>query len=248
MASPGPAPAAPALDPREAQDAARDLGSSPEASRSAKPSAGSSSTERTSSSAADRGSGRVSSPRPVHRPLALLLTAAALLAVAGGIARCSPPPSQRSSSSTPCSPSSRSGRPRRRSRRSRDTSPHAKVVRDGEHHLIEATDLVPGDVIVITEGDRVAADARPRRIARDRPRRSPANRSRPTALPTRLIPAPRCSNAPTSSSAALLHRWRRPCRRLRHGHADPVGPRRSALAARRGGREPAPAAGAASRR
>ena len=69
-------------------------------------------------------------------------------------------------------------------------------MRDGEHHLIEATDLVPGDVIVITEGDRVAADAGSSTDrSRSTSRRSPANRSRPTALPTRLIPAPSCSNA-----------------------------------------------------
>ena len=70
---------------------------------------------------------------------------------------------RRSSSSTPCSPSSRSGRPRRRSRRSRDTSPPTPRSCATASTLIEATDLVPGDVIVITEGDRVAADA-PRRI------------------------------------------------------------------------------------
>ena len=37
--------------------------------------------------------------------------------------------------------------------------PQAKVVRDGRRRLMDATELVPGDVIVLQEGDRVAADA-----------------------------------------------------------------------------------------
>jgi calcium-translocating P-type ATPase len=36
----------------------------------------------------------------------------------------------------------------------------ARVVRDGVHSEIAARDLVPGDVLIITEGDRVCADAR----------------------------------------------------------------------------------------
>ncbi len=36
----------------------------------------------------------------------------------------------------------------------------AKVVRDGRHVVIEARELVPGDVLVIEEGDRISADAR----------------------------------------------------------------------------------------
>jgi calcium-translocating P-type ATPase len=38
--------------------------------------------------------------------------------------------------------------------------PHAKVVRDGVQQEIEASLLVPGDVLVIEEGDRISADAR----------------------------------------------------------------------------------------
>ncbi len=37
---------------------------------------------------------------------------------------------------------------------------HATVVRDGQLQVVDATDLVPGDVIRIVEGDRVCADAR----------------------------------------------------------------------------------------
>ncbi|HEX8976656.1 MAG TPA: cation-transporting P-type ATPase [Solirubrobacteraceae bacterium] len=36
----------------------------------------------------------------------------------------------------------------------------AKVVRDGRHQVIEARQLVPGDVLMIEEGDRISADAR----------------------------------------------------------------------------------------
>lgn len=36
----------------------------------------------------------------------------------------------------------------------------ARVIRDGEPHLIPARELVPGDVMVLAEGDRVSADAR----------------------------------------------------------------------------------------
>jgi calcium-translocating P-type ATPase len=38
--------------------------------------------------------------------------------------------------------------------------PHAAVIRDGVRVSVEARDLVPGDVLVVEEGDRVAADAR----------------------------------------------------------------------------------------
>jgi Ca2+-transporting ATPase len=37
---------------------------------------------------------------------------------------------------------------------------HARVVREGEQHDVAASDLVPGDVILIEEGDTVPADAR----------------------------------------------------------------------------------------
>ena len=37
---------------------------------------------------------------------------------------------------------------------------HASVLRDGERREIEARELVPGDVLLIDEGDRISADAR----------------------------------------------------------------------------------------
>ncbi len=39
-------------------------------------------------------------------------------------------------------------------------TPTAKVRRDGEHREIEAANLVPGDIVVIEEGDKVTADGR----------------------------------------------------------------------------------------
>ena len=38
--------------------------------------------------------------------------------------------------------------------------PHAKVIRDGTEKIIEAKDLVPGDLIILEEGDQVGADAK----------------------------------------------------------------------------------------
>ncbi|MBK8482066.1 MAG: cation-translocating P-type ATPase [Proteobacteria bacterium] len=40
------------------------------------------------------------------------------------------------------------------------TSPQARVRRDGVLRCVDATELVPGDILVLSEGDRVAADAR----------------------------------------------------------------------------------------
>ena len=40
------------------------------------------------------------------------------------------------------------------------SSPRARVLRDGELRVIDATEVVVGDVLVIETGDRVAADAR----------------------------------------------------------------------------------------
>src|SRR5699024_5868654 len=38
--------------------------------------------------------------------------------------------------------------------------PHATVVRDGQEQEIDARDLVPGDLMVVREGERISADAR----------------------------------------------------------------------------------------
>jgi magnesium-transporting ATPase (P-type) len=38
--------------------------------------------------------------------------------------------------------------------------PHARVVRDGHEQDVAAGELVPGDLLVVQEGDRICADAR----------------------------------------------------------------------------------------
>ncbi|MBQ7940074.1 MAG: calcium-translocating P-type ATPase, PMCA-type [Clostridia bacterium] len=40
------------------------------------------------------------------------------------------------------------------------SAPHARVIRDGEEKIIEAADLVPGDIIRLEAGDFIPADAR----------------------------------------------------------------------------------------
>ena len=40
------------------------------------------------------------------------------------------------------------------------SAPHARVIRDGKEHFIQAADLVPGDIIILEAGDFVPADAR----------------------------------------------------------------------------------------
>lgn len=40
------------------------------------------------------------------------------------------------------------------------SAPHAKVIRDGEEKIIDAVDLVPGDIIKLEAGDFIPADAR----------------------------------------------------------------------------------------
>ncbi len=40
------------------------------------------------------------------------------------------------------------------------SAPHARVIRDGEEKIIEAAELVPGDIIRLEAGDFIPADAR----------------------------------------------------------------------------------------
>ncbi len=40
------------------------------------------------------------------------------------------------------------------------SAPHAKVIRDGKEQIIEASELVPGDIILLEAGDNVPADSR----------------------------------------------------------------------------------------
>ena len=40
------------------------------------------------------------------------------------------------------------------------SAPHARVIRDGVERMVEAAELVPGDIIRLEAGDLVPADAR----------------------------------------------------------------------------------------
>lgn len=39
-------------------------------------------------------------------------------------------------------------------------TPQARVLRDGKMQVISATDVVPGDILLIDEGEKIVADAR----------------------------------------------------------------------------------------
>jgi calcium-translocating P-type ATPase len=162
MATPASAPVAPpSVDPREARDALmRDLGSSShglsqrEAERRL--------LQYGRNELVRRGSRRW--PRELARqfthPLALLLTAAAVLAVAGGIAVLAA-----AIAAVILLNALLAFVQERQAEAAVEAlqdylAPHAQVVRDGAHRVIEASELVPGDVMMIAEGDRVAADAR----------------------------------------------------------------------------------------
>ena len=43
---------------------------------------------------------------------------------------------------------------------SKDVRPHARVIREGKEHIVDAAELVPGDIIRLEAGDFVPADAR----------------------------------------------------------------------------------------
>src|SRR5690606_30871660 len=71
---------------------------------------------------------------------------------------------------------------------------HAKVIREGERRSIPATELVPGDVILIEEGDTIPADARLIE--------STALRTMEAALTGESLPVPK-DIAPIAQEAAL---------------------------------------------
>lgn len=82
--------------------------------------------------------------------------------------------------------------------------PTARVVRDRVRSDIEAKDLVPGDILIVAEGDRVCADGTDhRRHGHSRPvlpvRRIPAGQPLARAVDERMSPSWRRT---TSSSAA----------------------------------------------
>ena len=123
----------------------------------------------------------------------------------------------------------------------------AKVLRDGREQVIEASRLVPGDVLVIEEGDRISADAR---LLDGRRRGGPldadaASRCRPSARPS-------CSDTQRAAAAGArpgllghdLHRGGGAGARLRDRDAHRAGPDRRAVGAGGAGGEPARGAGA----
>ena len=161
MASPAPEPVAPPVDPRESSDVLlRDLHSSAQGLSQRE-------AERRllqygRNELVRRGSRRW--PRELARqfthPLALLLAVAALLAVAGGIAVLAA-----AIVAVILLNALLAFVQERQAEAAVEAlqdylAPHAQVVRDGGHRLIAASELVPGDVITIAEGDRIAADAR----------------------------------------------------------------------------------------
>ena len=101
------------------------------------------------------------------------------------------------------------------------SSPRAQVIRDGVAQRIAGREVVRGDVLVLTEGDRVAADARAARGPRTGQRRVDADRrvraGRQAGRTTRFLPAPwwsaarawRGSRQPaaTANSVASASRW-----------------------------------------
>lgn len=75
------------------------------------------------------------------------------------------------------------------------SAPHARVIRDGAEMLIEAKDLVPGDIIKLEAGDFVPADARLLR--------SMSLKSEESALTGESLPSEKDAEAPVAEKAPL---------------------------------------------
>jgi len=96
--------------------------------------------------------------------------------------------------------------PERRTERALDalrdlSSPRALVVRDGEHRRIPGREVVRGDILVLSEGDRVAADA-----IRWMSRCSRVNRCR-SASPLQRAPRNWTGREATAHSPSFRARW-----------------------------------------
>ena len=123
------------------------------------------------------------------------------------------------------------------------------ALRDGAEQDVDARSLVPGDVVVIREGDRISADARLLEGAR-RARPLDADRRVATGLP--LVRADRHDRAADRGARPRLQRHdvprrRGPRARLRDRHADRARADRGARATRRDRAEPPRARGPARR-
>lgn len=75
------------------------------------------------------------------------------------------------------------------------SAPHARVIRDGKETVIEASQLVPGDIIRLEAGDFVPADARLLH--------SVSLKSEESALTGESVPAEKDADAPVAADAPL---------------------------------------------
>ncbi len=75
------------------------------------------------------------------------------------------------------------------------SAPHTRVIRDGQEQIIEAVDLVPGDIIKLEAGDSVPADARLIR--------SVSLKSEESALTGESVPSEKDANAVVAEDAPL---------------------------------------------
>lgn len=75
------------------------------------------------------------------------------------------------------------------------SAPHAKVIRDGKEQYVQASELVPGDIIMLEAGDFVPADARLIR--------SVSLKSEESALTGESVPSEKDANAVVAENAAI---------------------------------------------
>ncbi|MDF2839164.1 MAG: cation transporting ATPase-like protein [Evtepia sp.] len=75
------------------------------------------------------------------------------------------------------------------------SAPNARVIRDGAEHIIQAQDLVPGDIIKLEAGDFVPADARLLQ--------SVSLKSEESALTGESVPSEKDANLPVAEGAPL---------------------------------------------
>ena len=75
------------------------------------------------------------------------------------------------------------------------SAPHARVLRDGKESMINASDLVPGDIILLDAGDFVPADARLIR--------SVSLKSEESALTGESVPSEKDANAEVKENAPI---------------------------------------------
>ena len=148
------------------------------------------------------GAGRASSPMQLMHPLALLLWVAAGLAFAADAgARRRDRRRDRAERRLRLRPGA-SGRARGRGA-ARYLPQQATVIRDGRRTQVDARAVVPGDVLLLAEGDRISADARLLEGALDVDLSTLTGESQPVLRAAAENGRPRrCSRRATSSSAA----------------------------------------------